>query len=490
MMQFVRLLNAMSDEGPATFAEFLNQASSGDASRAGRWLSGASDAQIEKAAALLNAGDVDGFRDLIGCGGFWSRLFGRKKKAPKKVAPPAPPPEEIDEPDEPDEPDEQPAPPPARRENLFEEIVAGLAVASVGVRFDIDKIDSGAYGSTCWKVFWSEVEPAELAGAFLFEGDTPGTLSGRENVFCIAVQGSNRNLARTLRTALEGSEAFRHIAANPPFIEGSQATECLCGAGQVSRDGSIVGRDAFNSRAALGSARLKRRGVFQLPASVSARRRHKPASPRTANLPAAGTFNDLVSYPNGVLEQHLKGTLTPGELCDVVERYADLLKVQVNEYSAAISECIAEISLSAKDGSGSRSYIGMYGHGTEEEVMQECRSRLGDVGAAELAKFAREQGYVGRWQMGFVSHGSGGGGSEIRPELLWTWLRGRGELIGYPFPVEEAPPAAPAAPADDRIRFLCGGCKKVLRSPPQHVGRAGKCPKCGRDFVVPRQTTA
>src|SRR5688500_18315799 len=100
MLQFVGLLNAMDKAGAEAFAEFLNNASTSDASRAGRWLSGASQEQIRQAAALLNDGDVDGFRDLIGCGSFWGRLFGRKKKAaPKKPARPQPEPVAADEPD-------------------------------------------------------------------------------------------------------------------------------------------------------------------------------------------------------------------------------------------------------------------------------------------------------------------------------------------------------------------------------------------------------
>lgn len=478
MFQFVRLLNTMNETGATTFAEFLNHASTSDASRAGRWMSGASDAQISQAAALLNDGDVDGFRDLIGCGSFWGRLFGRKKKAtPKSPAPPQP---------EPEEEPAAPAPPAAPRQLPgLEDMMESVGAASVGVRFAIDRIESGAYGSECWKVFWGEIEPPELKGAFLFEGDTPGTLGGQENVFCIAVQMTDRNLLGRLRTALEGSEAFGRIAATPPFVEGPHATECLCGAGQVGRDGSIIGRDAGNARAALGRIRLNRRGVFQLPAGATPRRRQKPASPRTANLPAVKTFDEIVNYSTGVIGNQLKGALTPGELCDVVERYADLLKIQVSEYPTYVSECIAEVSLSAKDGSGSKSFIGMYAHGSEEEVMQECRSRLGDVGRDELATFAREQGYAGRWLMGFTSHGSGGGGTEIRPDLLWTWLRGRGELIGYPCPVDEAPAAPSPAAGDGMVRFTCGGCRKVLKASPQHAGRRGKCPKCQTEFIVP-----
>lgn len=82
MMQFAALFNEMTTAGAEVFAKFLNSASSSDASKAGRWLNSATPAQVKEAAALLNQGNLDGFRDLIGIGrGFWSRLFGKRKKA-------------------------------------------------------------------------------------------------------------------------------------------------------------------------------------------------------------------------------------------------------------------------------------------------------------------------------------------------------------------------------------------------------------------------
>lgn len=94
MLQFVRLLNAMTSEGAEQFAAFLNHASSSDAGRLGQWLRSASDAQVREAAALLNAGRLDDFQSLVGIGGgFWAWLFG-----PRKPARPAPADEAAPEP--------------------------------------------------------------------------------------------------------------------------------------------------------------------------------------------------------------------------------------------------------------------------------------------------------------------------------------------------------------------------------------------------------
>jgi len=364
-----------------------------------------------------------------------------------------------------------------------------LEVKTVGVRFDIGRIESAAYGNECWKVFWQEVEPTELKTAVLYEGDTAATLGGRENVFCIAVQRRDPGLLARLRDALSQSEAFSRTAASPPFVDGAQAWECLANAGRIEADGTLSGRDAFTARSALGTVRLKRRGAFQLPAGAAPRRRPKPASRRTANLPPLGSFEELVGYSGGLLSTQLKGPWTPGELCDVAERYAGLLTARVNEYAAAVSESIAQVSFyPAGGGSGGVEFIGMYAYGSAEDALEECRSRLGDMGRDKLLEFAREQGIEGRWQMTFERRGSGVGGIDIPPALLWAWLRGRGEVVGYPFPLEAdapAPAEAPPPAAEDRVRFRCRGCRVVLKATPRSAGKKGKCPRCGADYVVP-----
>lgn len=48
---------------------------------------------------------------------------------------------------------------------------------ALGIRFDINKLESGAYGIAGWKVFWRAIDVEKLAGgSVLFEGDTAATL--------------------------------------------------------------------------------------------------------------------------------------------------------------------------------------------------------------------------------------------------------------------------------------------------------------------------
>jgi hypothetical protein len=118
-----------------------------------------------------------------------------------------------------------------------------LAELALGIRFDIDRIesvtDSGAYGLEAWKALWRVIDHTELAGTQLFEGDTAATLSREENVYCIALlmtHGDRDNL----KTRLEANPALRAVTASPMFVEGPLlGREPLVPAGRVDFDGTI-----------------------------------------------------------------------------------------------------------------------------------------------------------------------------------------------------------------------------------------------------------
>lgn len=113
---------------------------------------------------------------------------------------------------------------------------------ALGVRFDIGRIDSGAYGFECWKVFWGAVDPAALSGALLYEGDTAATLQGQENVFLIAVQMGDLGALQQARANLEESWDFFGIAASPKFVDENElAGEPLVQSGRIEAGGELVG---------------------------------------------------------------------------------------------------------------------------------------------------------------------------------------------------------------------------------------------------------
>ncbi len=125
---------------------------------------------------------------------------------------------------------------------------------ALGIRFEIDKADSNAYGLECWKVFWRVVNPTKLAGSLLYEGDTAATLAGSENVFCIAVQKDDRAVLDEVRAKLEQSADFQRMAASASFVgEDELASEPLPEAGRIGIGGKLEG--GLWSKSALDAVR-------------------------------------------------------------------------------------------------------------------------------------------------------------------------------------------------------------------------------------------
>ena len=91
----------------------------------------------------------------------------------------------------------------------------------IGIRFDIDRIDSGGYGEDAESIL-EAVDMEMVVGTQLLEGDTNDT-PDRENVYCLAIRwmhGSGRG--EDVRRALDRSSAYRKVASNPDFIVPSQ----------------------------------------------------------------------------------------------------------------------------------------------------------------------------------------------------------------------------------------------------------------------------
>lgn len=323
---------------------------------------------------------------------------------------------------------------------LFPNLMAG--VLTVGVRFDIDKLDSGFYGKKAWKIIWQEFEPLELRKSLLFEGDTLATPQG-ENVFCIAIQRLDPDLIEKVQSALSQNPEFKAVAATPAFVEGHDCLAGLPSAGQIDGSGELVGQDAAIARMALGEVRLERRESASAPPDpLEKASRIKPASSRTAKLADYSSFESLVSYSGGVFEDHVRSPLMPEELCDVIERYADLVEVQVHEYSCPVSEAMLRVNLYPKGQSDKRgkSFIGMYSFGSHAEAVKDCRSRCGSDAPAEVVNdLVRNRGIVGKWHLNFESHGGAEPESYdkkkvVPPQDLWAWLFRRREALAIPLP--------------------------------------------------------
>lgn len=236
---------------------------------------------------------------------------------------------------------------------------------TIGVRFDIDKAGSGHYGFACWKIFWQAITPEDIGVASLYEGDTAATLNGRERVFCIAVQSLDGGAIGKIKAALSQDAAFKAVCAAPMFVEGSScAAEPLPDAGRIDAEGNLAGK-AGASRSAFGTVKRERSATTQGTEGVQVPQRAKPASKRTRTLPAISSFEELGKFIGKQFrtpEYEYGCWITPEELCDVVERYADMILVSVDEYSCGASEDMCLVRLFEKNPPGRRpiGFTGLY----------------------------------------------------------------------------------------------------------------------------------
>lgn len=126
---------------------------------------------------------------------------------------------------------------------------------AIVVRFDRTKIDASAYGLACWKHFGSAVDPMELVGVNLFEGDSPGTLNGTEDVYCLGFQTFIPPMLDTIRAGINSHPAIQKLLATPHIIEGTSAAallfDVLPESGMINNGHIEGGPEARNPRSAL-----------------------------------------------------------------------------------------------------------------------------------------------------------------------------------------------------------------------------------------------
>ncbi|XES76677.1 MAG: cell envelope integrity protein TolA [Candidatus Bathyarchaeia archaeon] len=323
-------------------------------------------------------------------------------------------------------------------------------IPTIGIRFDIDKVNRGYYGYTCWKIFWQAIDPSQIIGATLYNGDTEATLNRRENVFCLAVQSYDSGIIERVKTGLSGSEELRKVAANPMFVEGSKCWgEPLPEEGRIDSEGNLAG-NGMAARSALGDLRKERRVSHPEVNHIPAPSRKKPSSERTSNLPMLASFEDLrkfigttftpVEYPKSCGYEYW---MTPEELCDIVENYANLIGVEFLEYSCGNSEDMCCVRLFEKEPPGTKpiEFVGLYPFSSIQDARlfgQDWRSapkyakalpRLADVRGRFHFNF-----HMGseNWRASGFDFNQG-----ILPESLWEKLYDRKQRFLSELAIEE-----------------------------------------------------
>ncbi len=206
-------------------------------------------------------------------------------------------------------------------------------------------------------------------------------------------------------------------------------------------------------REALGLVREERtmpRAEPEVPAKVPLR--VKPASERTRQLPNLSSFDELRTFLERAFTpteykpkydwMRLDYWMTPEELCDIVEKYADLIEVQFSEYPCPISEDFCCVMLFQKNPP----------EGSPIELNGFCAFASADYAIPYLQnEYGRDLAYVkilpklagiqGKYQLNF------GRGYEnprdatykkdkgIPPHNLWNRIYARRKRLGIPEPV-------------------------------------------------------
>jgi hypothetical protein len=115
-------------------------------------------------------------------------------------------------------------------------------MAKIGVLFDIDDLGSGLYGLAAYRIFFGAVNPRQLTGCILRDGDTNDTLHGSANHYCIAVESLDAEKINSVRAALSASEAKGLLPLPKRFIdEAAVSGEPLVVAGRIDPSGNLVG---------------------------------------------------------------------------------------------------------------------------------------------------------------------------------------------------------------------------------------------------------
>ncbi|MBE0564774.1 MAG: hypothetical protein IH621_02375 [Krumholzibacteria bacterium] len=224
----------------------------------------------------------------------------------------------------------------------------------LGVRFDMKALDPVRYGGNAWRVFWEAVGPEGLPhGTELWEGDTAATLSGDEQVYCIAIGSADASLLSGVRGVLEASRGFRAVAAEPAFTGSAElAAEPLVRTGRFEH-GQIGGEGAINARGEL--AELRRRCAPAEPETVRPAAGPRRTSPRSAGLPDVATLDELAEvlgerFPGRMTP--LRIVLTPEELADVAEHCDDWFALYWKVDTATVAELATFVTFTPREPGG------------------------------------------------------------------------------------------------------------------------------------------
>src|SRR5262245_10291588 len=102
----------------------------------------------------------------------------------------------------------------------------------LGIVFDAQKLGSGFYGYTAFRILFSVLPPRELSGCSLYHGEIG---DGRTRPYCIALECDNLPLIARIRQTFSSSMARGLMPPSARFLdESSLQEEVLALAARIS----------------------------------------------------------------------------------------------------------------------------------------------------------------------------------------------------------------------------------------------------------------
>lgn len=111
----------------------------------------------------------------------------------------------------------------------------------IGILFNIDTLGGGFYGREAYKILFESLDPQQVRGCLLFDGDINATLAGHARLYCIAIQATDPQKIDYIRSALANRTDKGLLGPRRRFVEGKiTGEEPLVLAGGVDQAGVLA----------------------------------------------------------------------------------------------------------------------------------------------------------------------------------------------------------------------------------------------------------
>lgn len=108
----------------------------------------------------------------------------------------------------------------------------------IGILFDVQKLGSGFYGYTAFRIFFAVLPPRELAACGLYHGEVG---RGRNRSYCIAIECGNLSLLQRMRQAFAATHARGLLGPADRFLdEPALRDESLAPAARITPQGELT----------------------------------------------------------------------------------------------------------------------------------------------------------------------------------------------------------------------------------------------------------